>query len=720
MTVGQSRIHELKDFFSQGRTLTAESEKKLDNFCKEFQKIYGFSVIENPAENYRLFVRMWRSGLVIKENNEIKSTNLMYFQNADLFFDIQNGADERKAVFDGTKYDSKLNSATILNDSIPNILVSSIQKRSLQDYDAGAFNINVDEIIRSVNLLANSLLTQDEMLDRFFMPGVISDNIMSDRMFTPESINFLSEVISNEINIWKSYIQNLSHSQYIDNEVLKIMDNARIPDTSIYNWLIASDIKNNEERLRIKENRMDFAKNWPMAITSIFDIQNPFDKYFIAVKNGTDIAPLLAEELNIPVNIVEKLRGVSPKDIGKNMSMSFNGFSDILYSISDSNVKNVPSSPKEWNIFSLQQEWIKQCNKLIESEEFKYPIPLTLSPNINMDKFKKAIEVLPMVAYDLGDYLMGIPAAYAYHIHGKNKFNPFSISENGLLHIFNNRNLDEIIDYVVEYFPKINSLHNQFNNSLRLPKSKEATMDCLWKSFLNKKSMILPSRYKILAVDSMSEVYDIENIGNIPFIPLAFMAYFDVDKQYIAIQDSVGKYIAAAQIDLKELNRIVSMDENGFNQRKNESFFSEMPSYINYIVTPDGMEPNSEILGLLWEMDTEFVSNGLHDIVDYNILMTEKKLRVQRMSEHNVPDIPWKMVKSKLWENAYDVLINNSLVVNTDTQIYRDDPMKSFESIAEESKKINSNPTPEPVYEREESKPTTPPRSKPRFIPRTL
>lgn len=701
----QSQIDQIYNYFTEGRIVNDTSKTRIKNFVERIKNLYGFLAIENPAPGYNGFVRLWRAGLVFKENKEIKSSNLIYYRNPESFFDIQNGQNERKAVLDETKYDAAGRRATIMNGTTLDINVNDKDLVSLQDYDGVSYTRNISDIIRDVNLLANAMLEPEDMPDEIFKAGYRAPqiNMSSDRDFTPEAKDFIGNIIANEINVWKDFIHKLSDKElFINKDIYECMKNMNLPSIDIYNWVMATDIKDNRKD-EIHENRLNVLQNWPMMVPYFSNIRNTMDPYYIAISNGDDLSGMIAEDANVSIDVVNKIKGLSPSSMGYDYEISKKGYFKILNNLSERGLQNLPDSPEKWEEFTLINQFIDQVKPYTDKAGFV--LPLTPSEDIDREKIKKAIELIPLVVQDYANTLIVGMGFYAHKYE-----NQLGLIKNGkdataLAMLTYNKNFDDIIDSILNYYEKIPEIHQ----TLRPGRYTKFTAQD-WMTYVksDSNSVNFQSGYKVKFYKNYYELYEMENESKIPLISYGYDNVFNCN-QLLSIQDASGNYLGGVVLNNDEVKRIVNMDVEESSKDLSQYTISEIPSFIKNIVTKDGTEASSELKDALWELDSAFRSGIIKP--NFDILEKEKELRIQNVKSKTFNYSPWNMDLA-LYIIAFQNFNNNNLL--PDYELNDKSPIIALNNINNMIQDMKEHPVPDIKPENKVN--NTPYRPKPKFV----
>lgn len=657
-----NNMDKLKSILIGNENFEPEQIKIISDTVDLFKQSYGFNVIKNPAKDYQLFVRMWRAALVVKNNGELKSTNALLIHNPDKFWNIEHGSEERESVFEETSYINGSSSATIINDSIPKILVKNANKTNMQDYYGDALSKNIPEIIRDFNSLINAKIPDSALNSKLFKEGIEEMGMRANRSFTKEAEEDIAKVIKEEIDLWVDYIQNLTKEVEFNQETLDLLRRSKIPHIHAYNWLQAYDVKNNDIDI-IKEKRMKFAKDWPMMISTACITKNMFDKIYIAIQNGDDAAPIIADIANVPVELVEKFRGISSEELNSEYDLGRQGFIEFLNNIHKSNnIENIPKTKKGWEKRSLLSSWNSRFKKLM-NENFNLNIPNNISDTFDLNKIRKALEVLPVVMSDIEMLTCHIPKSTAIKLIknssknniqaterklgqiAENSFNPKHAS---LAVILSKGSMENTVDFINNYYDKLMKNRSLFSKNIQPTyedyRERKIATCTFWRSFSDRNKIPLPSGGYIDIIDNSYKLFELENKNNIPVVSQAYN-FYDNTMQLMAFYNVGGECIGAATVYPNELYKMTKANFENYDEFLSNAHISDTPSFIKEIITPHGTyKPTQDLLNMIWEFDEEV--KNLTIPVEYKDLVEEQNYRKKLfLSDTEVQTTPYVLTK---------------------------------------------------------------------------
>ena len=666
------------------RDLPQASRDRIDAFATELQRIHGFYAMNDPAPGYRLLVKMWRTGMVIKDNGEIKTANLMFIPNRDIFMDESSveGQKEREAVLGETKYDPRSFRPALMNDTISNVPVRDRYNVALQDYDGMAFRRSLPDMMRDYNLLANAMLEPEDMSGDVFLK-VEGSAVGADRAFTENADHFFRGIASEEIERWRHFIHDLKNQPaYIDRDAYDFMRGVNLANSHYYNWLIGSDLRGPDKN-EIINNRREMAVNWPTIIPRVAETVNTQDPYYQSVINGEDIASLIAVDADVSESVVERMRGVSPSMLGKNTEISEREFATMLKGMESGTYVGggVPQNAEDWEHVTAMDEFSKAIKPFLvynQKENRSIEIDYSGYENVNVSDIRRAASLAPLVFNDVFNALIGTAVTHLHEKTGSLSSIRYGRNFSAFMTLASGMDFRGIVNVILDYHDNVMpKLHD-----VCLDRFTHNNADNIWPSMAGRMPhMVLSDGSHVNFYHGYSQMYRDEIRSGIPLTSFAYVPAVST-YQIATIQDSSGEFLCGMFIDPEKVKTIMAMDHDMKMADLDSKVFTDIPDFIDTLLTKDGVEPDARVREALWEFDSAIRSDVLKPWADFEMMDRERGLRLAAIREGRFFNYtPWQHTE-KAFAAIMDIYHDGDMFPNRE-DFPSDDPNQFIQSINE-------------------------------------
>ena len=307
---------------------------QVETALKIWANIHSNKIFENPTPDYHTLFRTYRGMAAITARGEVKTTEVVRFENYDLF---TRDEEEREYTLAEIKWDNK--GIMLTNASRKHAPSSSIYNGTAFDSDGDAQTSRLSHAIRTMTFILNRELRYDmDGISFFNLPEGVSPTSDNLKRLTPETEQAFKEAYLEDLEVYRQLRSNFIGR--LDPEALSIMELAGDNSVKGYNWMCGFDVVE-DIRNDMRASRQLATSKYPLCIEFLKNLN--YTGIQDALTSGQDIEPSLAEALQTSEANLRCFEGICPEDIGlKGQASTYDARTFIKSASLPANLEDMP------------------------------------------------------------------------------------------------------------------------------------------------------------------------------------------------------------------------------------------------------------------------------------------------------------------------------------------------------------------------------------------
>lgn len=576
----------------------------LHKALRVFSRLYHPRVIINPCPEYKAFFRIYRGAAVIDAEGSVKTTDFLYFREPETFW---SDPEEMKAVFNETKWNSEAN---IFNEMIPLIQANNRFDSPIMDNSGVHLEMTVEEQVKMFEMLYAIMIDEQKVAFNLLVEGPGFDHgCMGFRSFDKADHIKVHDMLIEDMSEYKQELKKFL--DVLDPGALSIMNDIGVNTPTAYNWIIATDVKDEEERKIVRYNRATFLEFFPLCYSII---SRPYGKIHDLIMQGSpididniDIIGVVSEEMKVSPAVMTMIMNVNVPSIGEKTYLEEDQIIVIASRISKIPPDLMPTNPKDWGkLFA--------CCELIEAMSSHVPEEITMLMLSEQLTDLNAIDEQKMraSARSFGTMVRfihnNISSAYSL-LSGQNI--PYS---KAITMLVGGDTLLDISNSINEWEEKYPEVMRQL---LRETRSSYNRKSYEWEP-MSKHVYKTANGMTFRFAKGIADLYEADDLLEMPVSPFG-PTFLKSNKQFALINDSEGKPYGYVIIDIDKLS---PMAEKGTKENKP---ITTNPSFIIKSMCVANKEPDHRLNMAIWDFADALCGGTLR--VNYPVLSSELEAR---------------------------------------------------------------------------------------------